>query len=833
MIYSIIISLFVAFISTLNAGVYGTLAGQVVDEQSGEGLAYVNIVIEGAGKGGITDEDGYFLINHIPSGSYTVSAQIMGYKTENKRDVKILVDLRTKLVFKLKPVSLDLGEEIVVTAEQPLLQKDVTATTHFISNEELKTLPLKNYKQAIDIQPGVAAGHIRGGRKDEVLYLVDGLPVKEAIEGEIGTDLPNSAIVDMTVQTGGFNAEYGNAMSGVVNIITKEGTENFFSHLELSATYLNNEPRPFSANHQNDYEVDFSAGGPITDKLQYFISSNALYPNSRWKKEEFGVKRLIYTDVESQNFNVAGKLTYHIDNSTKINVQGLLSLWDWTEYDHQWKFNLSGLSPQSKKSYRLNVFLSHAFSNDSYLNLYVSQYNVLKAVYGKSSEEQEPVIHETDESGNEDPLGYVISGDYPWWMDHEEIHNLIKVDFVKQMNFNHQIKFGGEAIFYYLYKKNVFRKELFRFDPKFPRYITYDTEYEYRPNQGSFYIQDKIDYEFLTLNLGLRYDFFNPRARRPVVEQDVTGVDSVWIVSPEESTPASIKHQFSPRVGFSLPASANSEFRINYGYFFQMPQFEYLYTNSNLNVAYGFAAVGDPDLKPARTVAIEAGYRVSFDDLYLLDITFFNKDVTNLVDSNTFLNADPQFGGAFSYGLSRFVNSSAVNIRGMELFFKRRFHRKIGGKISYTYMYARGTGSSAVDAINWQGDTYRIPNDQFPLSWDQRHTIVLDFSYSLWNRWRLNTLYRWNSGLPYTKFKGYGTVPNNARLSSTQSFDIRIARKFQWNTLALYMFGELYNAFDNRNILWADINGKPGGHLEDISAWDMGRHIQFGLIINL
>jgi outer membrane receptor for ferrienterochelin and colicin len=821
------------FTQALHSGIYGTLTGQVIDKKSGEPLIGVNIILQDMGMGAATDEDGFFLITQIPPGKYDLSAQMLGYRTEIKKNVTILVDLRTTVLFELEETSMRLGEEIIVTAETPLLQRDITATTHFISSNEFNAMPVRNFKEIVEIQPGVAAGHVRGGRKDEVLYLVDGLPIREAIDGDIGTSLPNSAIVDMTIQTGGFNAEYGNAMSGVVNILTREGENKFFSRAEIAATYLNNIPKPFPGSSINNYEVDLSSGGKLFPKSKYFISMNYLFPNSTWKKEEFGVRRMMYNDSESHNFNLSGKLTYQLTNTTKLNLQGLISLWDWTEYDHQWKLNLPGLVPQSKKSYRFNFSLAQSLSNRSYFNFYISQYKVLKSVYGKSSLEQEPVEYQTDEYGRQNYAGYVVSGDYPWWMDHEEIHNLAKFDFVNQINYNHQIKFGGEVTLYDLYKKNVMRKELYAFDPKFPRYISYDTEYNYSPYQGAIYLQDKIEYNGIVTNAGLRYDFFNPRASRPEVEQQIFGVDTAWVVSDRNTVPAKVKHQVSPRLGITFPITAASDLRFNYGYFFQMPQFEYLYTNANMNVVYGFAPLGDPEMKPAKTVAYEMGYRTAFHNNYLLDITFFNKEVTNLVDSFTFLNSTSSTSGIFSYGLTRFMNSSSVNIHGLEIFLKKRLHKNFGGKISYTFMNAKGNSSSAFENIDWIDRDFKVSKDQFPLSWDQTHTLVFDGNFQFFNSWHLNLLWRWNSGLPYTRDEGFNTKPNNHRLSPTYYLDLRIEKGWGIAKSSLMLFTEIYNLFDTRNVLWVDSFGIPGGRLGDISAWDLGRRMHLGMIVNL
>jgi outer membrane receptor protein involved in Fe transport len=264
-----------------------------------------------------------------------------------------------------------------------------------------------------------------------------------------------------------------------------------------------------------------------------------------------------------------------------------------------------------------------------------------------------------------------------------------------------------------------------------------------------------------------------------------------------------------------------------------MPQFDYLYTNANINVAYGFSPLGDPDLKPARTIAYEVGYRTTFSDLYLLDVTFFNKSVTNLIDSNTFLNADPTAGGQFAYGLTRFVNSAYVSISGLEIFLKKRIRDWIGGKISYTYLNAHGTGSSELEKIDWIDDTYQVPNDQYPLSWDQRHTVVANVNLKWWESWGANLLYRWNSGLPFTRLEGYNTRPNNARMGSTSYLDLRFEKIFTLQGIKLSFFTEIYNLFNTTNVLWVDSNGQHGGRLGDISALDLGRRIQLGVILSI
>ncbi len=812
----------------LFAGITGTLSGRVTDKESGEPLPGVNILIKGTYKGAATNQDGRYLITNIPAGTYTVTAQMIGYAPVTQEKVTILMDLRTVIDFKLDSRVLEM-DEVKITAEKPLIQRDVTATTHFVSQEEIDQLPVRSVKEIVDIQPGVAAGHIRGGRNSEVLYLVDGLPISEAIEGKVGSELPMSSIIDMTVQTGGFAAEYGNAMSGVVNIITRDGAEKTEATLEMSALRFQNNSNPFDdRDNELDFITDLSLGGPVLKnrKLGYYLAVDYRSPYTRWKREEFGQKLRIFNNKSSYNINANGKMTWFTSPSLKVSLQGLLSLWDWTEYDHKWKKNTIGLPLRTKNSYRFSLSAVHTLSPSTFYELRLSQYNVLKSIHGAASANQAAVKYEDD-----DPLSWVVSGDYPWWLDHQEVHTVGKFDVVSQVNMNHQIKSGVEVTYYDLYKKSVQRLELFTYDDDFPMYISYDTEYRYFPFRGAAYIQDKIDYEGMIANVGLRWDFFNPRAYRPALENKVYGDQSDWIIDYDETTEAEVKSQFSPRLGLALPISAENEVHINYGYFFQMPLFDYLYTNSNLNTADGFSPLGDPDLKPARTVSYEVSYKQLLSKDMLFDVTFFNKEVTNLVDNNTFMNE--RKGALSSTGYSRYVNLEKVTIYGAELFLKRRVGRFLSGKINYTFMVAKGTGSERSQKFDWLTIDQRVPIDEYYLSWDQRHTFVANVDFRKPGNWGLNLLLRLNSPLPYTEFKGEATRPNGSRMASTSYLDIRFNKDFEFFGKNSSFFMESLNTLDTRNILWMDSFGNIGGDLGDPSAWDERFRLRAGVLVRL
>jgi len=215
------------------AGTTGKVVGQVVDATNGEPLPGVNILIENTMLGAATDVDGTFLILGVPPGIYTVRAEMIGYNDYVVNNLRISADKTTRVNFKLQQTSLELGETIEVTAERPLVKKDLTSTESSVGSDVIENLPVENFSDVVNLQAGVVDGHFRGGRLGEVTYLIDGVPVNDVYSGSYALEVENNSIQELTVISGTFNAEYGQAMSGVVNVVTKEGTQHYRGNITL------------------------------------------------------------------------------------------------------------------------------------------------------------------------------------------------------------------------------------------------------------------------------------------------------------------------------------------------------------------------------------------------------------------------------------------------------------------------------------------------------------------------------------------------------------------------------------------------------------------------
>ncbi len=812
----------------LVAGTTGTLNGRVVDKSSGEALAGANVVVVGTRYGAATGNDGRFAIYHLPAGTYTVRVSMIGYVSHEVREVRVIMDLKTTVDVELEPQVLDLGQTIVATAERPLIQRDVTGSTHLVAGSKLDELPVDSFRDLLTLQPGVTAdGHIRGGRETEVLYLVDGLPIQDAMMGGQSSDLPNASVVELTVQTGGFNAEYGNAMSGIVNLVTKSGTDRPQAWLRILDDRLGIE----ESNHLREYEV--LASGPIKrERATYFVSSNLRLSDTLWWQDMVPV----FGSPIERNLNVVGKVNVDLTRDLRTVCQVLYSDWDWHDYEFRWRYNLAGLPPRWKQSYRLSTTLTHTPCKWLFYTLSLSRY----FVHHRMGQGDKSNVDPSQAFQYELPWYYfIIAGKRLWWQEARQITYLAKADLTAQVGEIHELKCGGEFQYFDLYN------DLVKYEPQKTFWgrplvdrplLNFSSTYRYRPWQGALYVQDKIDNGLFVANIGVRYDVLNPRAQRPVVE---------WIPVTEEEfrqevkawVPASPKQQVSPRVGLSFPVGSSGFFFVNFGYFFQVPLFDYMYTGLHFDLKKGIRLLyGNPDLKPERTKAYEFSYKHTVLEDVLLSFTYFQKEMTGLVDTKTFLATDSK---AEDDGFTQYVNLPAARSSGVEAVVEKRCSSYFSGKIAYTYMIARGYSGNAEQGLNYFMWGFEVPNEEYYLSWDQRHTLVVEGFVGKPRNWGVNVVWRWNSPRPYTYYPSRTGIlpdlstkitPNNRRMQEVFYLDVKFSKDLRlaaWASLSCYL--DVRNILDRANILWVASDGKPGGELGDPSAWDVGRRVNLGV----
>ncbi|RMH74139.1 MAG: TonB-dependent receptor [Gemmatimonadetes bacterium] len=843
-----IICLLFSFVKLSIAGITGTLSGHIIDNDTQTPLEGVNVVLVGTDLGTISDETGYFVLNNIPGGTYAVRFMRIGYTTKTIKGVVILMDQHKKIDVHLQATALDVGAEVTVHAQRQLLQQDVTATMHITTGEEINFMPVKDFQDAIKREPGVVGRHVRGGRETEVLYLVDGIPIQEAIYGETGANLPNSSIIEMSLQTGGFNAEYGNAMSGVVNVVTKEGTAKTQGLFKYYTDYIGGD----QSDHLNQFELNLG-GGLWGEKNNYFLSADFATSDTRWRTQFDG-------KIDAPNlirYNINGKAVTYFHPRHKLVWQGIISHQTWTDYEHPWKRHLEGLPEHENNSYRYSLTYTHTLSSKTFYKTSLSRFYVLNQILGKNngvyemedyilvSEPPHSIRYFVDKRDPTDPDPLVK----PQWRDSEQIITIGKADFTSQLNPFNQLKLGAEFTHYDLYVNNV---EYVLIDPDailpgYPpeaAYSVYVTKYDYQPVAGAAYLQFKTEaLQEVTLNYGVRFDFLDPKTHRPAVEFDFEQGRNPFrpqeIIN-DKTVRAEFQYQISPRFGVSMPITEIDMINFNYGHFFQFPLFSYLYTNPTYDFKGYNSLLGNPDLAAEKTVAYEVGWEHLLTEDIKFSANYFNKDIENLIDKVTFYLYDAELNATKPF--EQYRNLSFGSSYGLEFYLEKRrgveawsgWLAHLSGKISYTWMHAKGSSSQFGTQYDPEG-VITVPPHEYYLSWDQRHTLVANVDYRLPENWGINVLLRVNSGQPYTPadpdpFDTETPDPNSKRMESTTYFDFKLNKDMTFGWLFASCFLEVLNAFDADNVIWVDHNGQPGGVYADPTAWDVGRRINLGIL---
>ncbi len=214
-------------VGSVHAGITGKLAGRVTIKGTGEPMIGANVLINETYLGAATDAEGNYYILQVPPGRYSVRFTMIGYQDLVMNNVRIHVDLTTTINAELSESVIGMNE-VVVQAERPMIQTDVTYSQANISSEEVEMLPVEEFEDVIALQAGVVISngeiHVRGGRGGEIAYMVDGITVTDPFNSGISVEIENNAIQELQFISGTFNAEYGQAMSGIVNIVTKDGS---------------------------------------------------------------------------------------------------------------------------------------------------------------------------------------------------------------------------------------------------------------------------------------------------------------------------------------------------------------------------------------------------------------------------------------------------------------------------------------------------------------------------------------------------------------------------------------------------------------------------------
>ncbi|MDZ7262407.1 MAG: TonB-dependent receptor, partial [candidate division KSB1 bacterium] len=222
------------------SGTTGKIAGTVIDRETKEPLPGANIRVEGTMLGAASDDQGHYTIINVPPGTYTVTASYIGYSTINSSQVRVWMDQSTIVDFQMSMEVIP-GEVITVVAERKVIKPDVSTSVASVASSELVSLPVSNVTDIVGLQAGVRGLDIRGSTASNALFMVDGITMRDPRNNEPISTIPLNAIEAISVERGGFNAEYGQVQSGIVNVVTREGRRDKY---QVSAEFKYSPPKP-------------------------------------------------------------------------------------------------------------------------------------------------------------------------------------------------------------------------------------------------------------------------------------------------------------------------------------------------------------------------------------------------------------------------------------------------------------------------------------------------------------------------------------------------------------------------------------------------------------
>ncbi|MGB6032031.1 MAG: TonB-dependent receptor, partial [Bacteroidota bacterium] len=501
---------------TLSAGVTGKLSGVIRDAGTEEPLVGANVILVGTALGAATDASGFYFVNNVPPGVYSVRVTLIGYRPLLLNDVRIMVDVTTELDGALTDEAVELGV-VEITAERSIVQKDLTSTRTIVDGDIIvKDLRFQDINEVLQLQAGVVRGtdgqlHVRGGRAGGTLYQVDGIPLQNPFDRSQAGEVEVERVQELQTLLGTFDAEYGNASDGVVTVYTKDGGEKYAGRVFYQSPRLNSSPyqvpdwnldRPevqaLPPDQQQEYldevrkpdgssayeyanvlddpyaqdyllinalgtwTANLSGPVPFLSPLTFFITGRLVQEN--------GYLPFGYNILQS----ATAKLTYPLSSVLTLRGSG-----DWAAgyrqfYNHQykyWRWWDSGLDTLGREggfpinenhNNRQLLSIRHVLSQSTFYDLSLARvYENSSQVVPDRTVVSDPATGELIASdyeqrqwvgGNDSGFRY---GDVRYWVNTKTTQYIVKGNIESQVHPSHQLRAGVEVNFNEIFRHRI------------------------------------------------------------------------------------------------------------------------------------------------------------------------------------------------------------------------------------------------------------------------------------------------------------------------------------------------------------------------------------------
>jgi len=786
----------------------GKITGVVTDRATGQPIEGAQVLLQGTGYGQMSGTNGRFFILGVPPATYTVQARRIGFGTQ-QTTVDVAIDVTREINFKLSSAANMLQVVQIVENQQNLVELKQTGTTQSISQEELQTLPVRSIKDALQLQAGftevpsvstdltsftaarrqgATSIQIRGGRSGETMTLIDDIPVNNFLFGGSSLDISNKAVSGVNTVKGGMEPQYGNALSGVVSMATREGGTTIQGAFDYETSKVG---KAFGSLQDGLKGYDFVEGflsGPVpatNNKLRFVVSGRSTGGASQVNQYDNKIYDPFLSDTISRSINSGdllsgwraqgynserdafGKLTYLFGPTTKLSVSAIHYENAHMNVGFDWGLMGYSRANQCIDTYRgiygAGIDVADA-CNTTYgtdrvtptgrpagadRNTYVSPATVsevrdllsarfeqtvgrlnYKFVVGQVSGGRETCatffsgvcmgerVADTNFDGRFAVAG-VTSIDITPTEGTDEIagHDrnktrLARFDVQYQSTDHHNLAMG----LFYQGHDILFREVR---DVGLNNIQLQPSDYKAKPWDAAAYLQDRIEYDFLTVRVGARFDYgraggisfadpldptngttqlsvcsdptrFGLPANwasgvDPVTKLPITGIaacgqiqskgDSARdIAFKDDMGQASVRRAFSPRLGLSFPVTDRSNAFFNFGVYYQNPLYNNVYQSTGIGTAAEGTAkavqfdaqtfVGNPRLRAEQAVSYEMGYVAEFGKKsgYSLQFVAFSKDQSGLtgIRNGGYLKGTDQH--VFDPGVTYGTNSPAYTV---------------------------------------------------------------------------------------------------------------------------------------------------------------------------
>jgi len=488
----------------------------------------------------------------------------------------------------------------------------------------------------------------------------------------------------------------------------------------------------------------------------------------------------------------------------KLSLTGQSTEREYQRYNHKWKYRSDFQSHNTRFSKRFGITWTHTLNPNLFYTILLSRYqNQLKIQVGDKQPE-DYIMGQTGET-----VYFYISGDDDDYIDDITTTYSGKFDLTFQANNHHQFKGGFEL------KSHVI--EVYEEKEPWPSGAQFLETYERNPSEMAVYFQDKIEYDYLILNVGLRFDYADPKAYMWSNIRQFGFFDETnnWIMADEEKVDP--KMQLSPRIGLAHPITSRAVLHFSYGHFFQNPDYNSLYYNHHKDLSTTMPLVGNPRIKAQKTVAYETGIKYQLGENWALDLTTWYKDITDLLSTLhiSYLSQD--------YVV--FYNSDYASVKGFDLTLRKRYSNYFSASLDYTFTIAKGNNSQPLGGYFDAFAQEEIPHQEYFLDYDQRHDVALNVNFTIpknkgpqvfglkpFSNFNMNLLFQVGSGLPYTPYVDptLRIEPNSGRKPWTSNVDFRVQKNIKISGITTAIFAEVKNLFDRENVVYVySRTGKP------------------------